>query len=191
VKCRFNPSRVVQPVCTNAQYAPGHAITRYKRIQGNRSFCRSHRFALYSPTIQQASRAGQGSVCPYRGNPDYGNPNYANPNNTQNNDQYSDQNYNQDYNSPAYTDPGYDNPWAASLRLRLLSICRIRMGSVWLLWCELVLRWRLYRCWAVVSGIWWLLWAWRLRLRSGLRWTGLSRSGVQRAWTGRRRLPWR
>jgi hypothetical protein len=69
VKCRFNPSRVVQPGCTNAQYAPGRAITRCKRIQGNRSFCRSHEFALSSPTIQQASRAGQGSVCAYRGHP--------------------------------------------------------------------------------------------------------------------------
>ena len=61
VKCRFNPKRVVQPGCTNAQYASGRASTRRQWIQGNRSFCRSHRFALSSPTIQQASRAGQES----------------------------------------------------------------------------------------------------------------------------------
>jgi hypothetical protein len=60
VKCRFNP-RVVQPVCTDARYAPGCAITLCKRIQGNRAFCVCHIFALSSPTIQQASRVGQES----------------------------------------------------------------------------------------------------------------------------------
>jgi len=71
VKCRFSRSRLVQPVCINARYGPGRAITPCKRSQGNRAFCRCHRFALSSPTIQQASRAGQESFChlsrsPYR-----------------------------------------------------------------------------------------------------------------------------
>jgi hypothetical protein len=61
VKCRFNPSRVVQPGCTNAQYARGRAITAVNGSKEIGLFCRSHWFALYSPTIQQASRAGQES----------------------------------------------------------------------------------------------------------------------------------
>jgi hypothetical protein len=43
--------------------APGRAITRYQRIQGNRAFSRCHSFALSSPTIRQASRVGQESFC--------------------------------------------------------------------------------------------------------------------------------
>ena len=65
-----------EPPCATSLHkrprdGPGRAITPCKRSQGNRAFCRCHRFALYSPTIQQASRAGQESFChlsrpPYR-----------------------------------------------------------------------------------------------------------------------------
>jgi len=65
MKCPFKPNRVVQPGCTNAPPdAPGRAIARYQGNQGNRAFCPRHIFALYSPTIQQASLAGQESFCP-------------------------------------------------------------------------------------------------------------------------------
>ena len=58
----------LEPPCATSLHkrprdAPGHAITRCQRIQGNRAFCRCHSFALCSPTIQQASRAGQESFC--------------------------------------------------------------------------------------------------------------------------------
>jgi hypothetical protein len=32
VKCRFNPSRIVQPVCTNTHVMPGRPFTRCQRI---------------------------------------------------------------------------------------------------------------------------------------------------------------
>ena len=71
VKCPFNRSRIVQPVCTNAHVmrpgAPSLAATDPRKPV----FYCCHIFALYSPTIQQSSRAGQGSFCrlswpPYR-----------------------------------------------------------------------------------------------------------------------------